>query len=82
MNGDWRDRAACRDYDPETWFPTKTESDAGWEAAAKRVCRDKCWVQAECLTFALDMNATGIWAGMTKTERDRIKRHAHRGDHR
>jgi WhiB family redox-sensing transcriptional regulator len=41
---------------------------------AKRVC-DSCHVREECLEYALSNGiADGIWGGLTKQERKRIRR--------
>lgn len=67
---DWRDDAACRETDPELFFPVGT-SAAGraQEAAAKRVCSG-CLVRVECVTWALENGQyTGIWGGLSEDER-------------
>jgi WhiB family redox-sensing transcriptional regulator len=74
---DWRQRAACRDQDPELFFPV---SDMGPGARqteqAKAVCA-RCPVRAECLEYALD-NALdhGIYGGTTESERRALRRRA------
>ena len=67
---DWRSRAACRDDDPETWFPTGSSGPAlAQTEQAKAVCR-RCPVVDECLTWALDQRVEfGVWGGMTEAER-------------
>lgn len=67
---DWKADAACRDVDPELFFPQRGESTA----EAKAVCR-RCDVQAECLAYALTNNEHfGIWGGKSERERHRIRR--------
>jgi WhiB family redox-sensing transcriptional regulator len=66
----WRRHAACRNADPELFFP---EGAAGptLETAeqAKRFCRT-CHVRARCLDWALSHGAAfGIWGGRTQDER-------------
>ena len=72
---DWRRAAACRDVDPEWFFPTATtgpEYDAAVERA-KWVCAG-CSVRAECLTDALARIPDGIAGGLTEDERRAIRR--------
>lgn len=69
---DWRDYAACRDVDPELFFPVtapNTEAGQRQAAAALAVCRS-CRVRADCLNFALGAREGGIWGGTTERERD------------
>jgi len=72
---DWRDDAACRDEDPELFFPIGTTGIALEQVnAAKRVCA-RCPVQEDCLEFTLASNQdAGIWGGLTEDERRTLKR--------
>lgn len=79
---DWRQHAACRDYEPEAFFPVaqpgKGVAGARMVAAeveyAKAVCA-RCPVRVECLTGALERDERyGIWGGMTTEERDALTR--------
>ncbi|MEO6570358.1 MAG: WhiB family transcriptional regulator, partial [Ilumatobacteraceae bacterium] len=58
----WRDRALCRDTDPDLFFPVGTTGQALVSIDhAKRVCAE-CSVTTECLDFALETNQdSGIW---------------------
>lgn len=72
---EWTHKAACRDYDPELWFP---HSDSGLNveqiAQAKAVCA-ACPVRDACLDWALEHNVEhGIWGGATERERRSIRR--------
>src|SRR2546423_4068502 len=73
--GDWRHRAACRDEDPELFFPVGNSGPALAQIAeAKSVCR-RCPVTTECLTWALDSGQdAGVWGGMSEDERRALKR--------
>jgi hypothetical protein len=67
---DWRSQAACRDVDPETFFPS-AEAGPVYEAqvaVAKAVCAG-CPVLAECLAEALARIPCGIAGGLTAEER-------------
>ena len=71
----WRERAACRDADPETFFPT---AESGPEhdrqvATAKAVCA-RCPVRTECLDEALARIPYGIAGGLTEHERRTLRR--------
>lgn len=71
---DWRDRAACRDEDPELFFPVSDVGPGARQTAeAKTVC-GRCPVRRECLDFALDNGLDyGIFGGTTERERREIK---------
>ena len=71
----WRDRAACRDSDPNLFFPVGTTGTALEEVeAAKALCRT-CPVRAECLAFALETNQeAGVWGGASEEERRQLRR--------
>src|SRR5882672_6728508 len=64
---DWRDRAACRDQDPELFFPQNREFSAAYRAA-KQVC-DVCPVISQCLEFAIDHCCEGVWGGTSTNYR-------------
>lgn len=72
---DWRDRAACRDEDPELFFPIGTSGPALLQVAdAKTVCR-RCDVADACLDWALESGQeTGVWGGLDEDERRALKR--------
>lgn len=63
--GNWRVEAACRDDDPDLYFPVGSGAAARRQVAeAKRACRS-CPVQAECRTEGLSMpRSEGIWGGL------------------
>lgn len=76
--GDFRHRAACRQMDPELFFPAAErgpDHDAQ-VSAAKAVC-ERCPVLHRCREWALAGLADGIAGGMTATER-RAERARHR----
>ena len=67
---DWRHHAACRDMDPEIWFPVGTSGPAlALIAEAKTVCQ-RCPVNSACLGWALASGQDdGVWGGMSEGER-------------
>ena len=71
---DWRSRAACRDADPELFFPEGSAGPALLAVdRAKHLC-ETCPVQARCLDWALDHHAAfGIWGGLTEGERRALR---------
>jgi len=75
---DWRERAACRDTDPELFFPIGSTGLAVDQIrAAKAIC-DQCEARVECLEFALISNQeSGVWGGATEDERRRLRRIRH-----
>jgi WhiB family transcriptional regulator, redox-sensing transcriptional regulator len=70
----WRDAVACRDADPDLFFPIGTTGAALRQAEeAKRICRS-CPVQIHCLAWALDSGVTdGVWGATTPDERRVIR---------
>jgi WhiB family redox-sensing transcriptional regulator len=71
----WTSAAACRDSDPELFFPEGTTGPASQQAErAKQVCRS-CPVRTPCLAFALEGSVGfGIWGGTTPEERLAMRR--------
>jgi WhiB family transcriptional regulator, redox-sensing transcriptional regulator len=74
---DWRHRAACRDEDPELFFPvTDVGPGARQTAEAKAVCA-RCPVREQCLRYALDNGLDhGIFGGTSERERRTLTRRA------
>ncbi len=72
---DWRDHSACRDTDPDLFFPVGTTGPAIEQIeTAKAVCRS-CDVQRACLEYALVTNQdSGIWGGTSEEERRTLRR--------
>jgi WhiB family redox-sensing transcriptional regulator len=75
---DWRHRAACRDEDPELFFPVSEMGPGARQVAqAKAVCA-RCPVRSECLSYALDTGLDyGIFGGTTEGERRKLFRRSH-----
>ncbi|MFD0020481.1 WhiB family transcriptional regulator [Streptomyces sp. NPDC058382] len=75
----WREHAACRDEDPDLFFPIGTTGPALVQAEdAKAVCHG-CPVRQECLHWALENGQdSGVWGGLGETERRALKRRSRR----
>ncbi|MDQ1696561.1 MAG: WhiB family transcriptional regulator, redox-sensing transcriptional regulator [Frankiaceae bacterium] len=73
---DWRHRAACRDEDPELFFPIGTTGPALLQVEdAKAVCR-QCRVIDDCRSWSLETNQeAGVWGGLAEDERRALQRH-------
>jgi WhiB family redox-sensing transcriptional regulator len=76
---DWRHDAACRDADPELFFPIGNTGPALVQIEqAKAICRN-CPVMDECLRWALDSGQeAGVWGGTSEDERRLLKRRSSR----
>ncbi len=71
---DWWHHAACRDEDPELFFPVGHSGPALLQITeAKSVCR-RCPVSAACLTRALESADAGVRGGMSEDERRELRR--------
>lgn len=79
MPGEWAERAACKGYPTEWWYPSGGDyyAQRGYKeraedaAVARRICRDLCPVAAECLAHAVRYREVGIWSGLDERERKR-----------
>lgn len=71
---DWRWLAACRETDPELFFPESSDEPLVQKqvAAAKAVCRP-CPVRERCLSDALERLPYGIAGGLTEHERRLVR---------
>ncbi|MFE9850270.1 WhiB family transcriptional regulator [Streptomyces sp. NPDC005576] len=75
LTSSWRHHAACREEDPDLFFPIGTTGTAMIQTEeAKAVCHT-CPVMETCLQWALDSNEeTGVWGGLSEDERRRLRR--------
>jgi WhiB family redox-sensing transcriptional regulator len=68
----WRQEAACRDGDPDAFFPPdgrNTKARAAAETRARQIC-GSCPVRRPCLAIALfRQEEHGVWGGLTADER-------------
>jgi WhiB family transcriptional regulator, redox-sensing transcriptional regulator len=72
----WQESAACRQADPELFFPIGSAGPAAADIQqAKAVCTS-CPVQQPCLAYALaSRQEFGIWGGRDENERRLLHRH-------
>lgn len=72
---DWRQRAACRNVEPDLFFPIGSTGPAiGQIEAAKGVCH-QCEARLACLEFALATNQeAGVWGGTSEDERRKLRK--------
>lgn len=69
----WARSAACRDADPEHFFPIGP-GDVRSREAALSFCRT-CTVRVDCLAHALrDRTLHGIWGGTDEAQRAELRR--------
>lgn len=75
---DWRDHAACRDADPELFFPVGTAGPALLQIEqAKQICA-RCPVRAACLDWAIrNGQDAGVWGGTSEEERRALRAARH-----
>ena len=76
---DWRHHAACRDEDPELFFPIGNTGPALLQIdEAKRVCQ-RCAVMEPGVQWALESGQdSGVWGGLSEDERRALKRRSAR----
>ena len=68
----WSDDGACREYDPELWFPHP--GDRVTATHAKAICKG-CPVLETCLAEALARPSTvGVWGATTDKDRELMRR--------
>ncbi|WP_299539390.1 WhiB family transcriptional regulator [uncultured Streptomyces sp.] len=75
----WRSLAACREVDPDLFFPIGSTGPSLVQAEdAKAVCRT-CPVQEQCLRWAMENGQDfGVWGGLGEDERRALKRRTRR----
>lgn len=68
---------ACRDVDPELFWPPSADTSAPAVRAqiseAKAVCR-QCPIRRSCQSWAIPREGEGLWGGLTEAERARRRR--------
>jgi len=74
---DLEGKGACKDEDPELFFPIGSENTPSSRAQieeAKAVCRG-CEVASVCLQYALEQGEVhGVWGGRSEGERRALAR--------
>lgn len=66
----WVVFSACRQVDPDVFFPTTREQ----EEHAISICKT-CPVRMDCLDYAIEAREKfGIWGGLTEKQRRRLVR--------
>ena len=75
----WRMQAACRDEDPDLFFPIGSTGPALVQTEeAKAVCGE-CPVLELCLEWAMEHGQdSGVWGGLGEAERRALKRRTRR----
>jgi WhiB family redox-sensing transcriptional regulator len=75
---DWRDDSACRDADPDLFFPQGSAAPAKIQIEkAKQICL-RCPVTQPCLHVALSTGQHGVWGGLDDDERGQLRRDGRR----
>src|ERR1700683_4488529 len=75
LTSDWWRAAACRDAEPELFFPISERPAAGSAVRRAKLICTRCPVQSECLNYALrQRQEQGIWGGLTEEERRLLRR--------
>ena len=73
--GDWRRHAACRDTDPDLFFPVGTTGAAVDQIESARAVCLTCEVRDACLEFALETNQeSGVWGATSEEERRKLRK--------
>ncbi|MFP1624275.1 WhiB family transcriptional regulator [Streptomyces sp. 5K101] len=77
----WREYAACRNADPDLFFPIGTGAPALVQAEAAKLVCERCPVREQCLAWAMENNQeSGVWGGLSEDERRSLKRRTQRRD--
>jgi WhiB family transcriptional regulator, redox-sensing transcriptional regulator len=71
----WMDLGACREAEPELFFPISSAGPARSQVAAAKLVCARCVVREECLEYALDAGQDhGVWGGLSEEERRAVRR--------
>jgi len=69
----WQVDAACTEMDTTDFYlPPDDPNHRSTTERLKRVC-ESCPALIECRTYALEYETQGFWAGMTVSERRRVR---------
>ncbi|HMS87380.1 MAG TPA: WhiB family transcriptional regulator [Acidimicrobiales bacterium] len=72
---EWRRTAACRDTDPDLFFPVGTTGPAIEQIANAQAVCNPCDSKAACREFAIATNQdSGIWGGTSEEERRQLRK--------
>jgi WhiB family redox-sensing transcriptional regulator len=73
LDFEWRSDAACKNEDPEIFYPDM-HSSHGQKIAkfAIKICGD-CPVRLKCAEHGIRHERYGVWGGMTEGERTRYR---------
>lgn len=72
---DWRELSACRDSDPDLFFPIGSTGQALEQIEVAVAICSICTVQEECLQYALETNQeAGVWGGYPEDDRRRLRK--------
>lgn len=72
---DWRTVAACRDSEPNLFFPVGTTGPAIKQIEEAIAICNTCMVQEDCLQYALETNQeSGVWGGYAEDDRRRLRK--------
>jgi len=76
---DWRHQSACRDEDPELFFPVGNTGPAISQIEEAKKVWNRCSVNERFLQWALESGQdAGVWGGLSEDERRALKRRAAR----
>lgn len=65
---DW-EIAACREYDPDTWFPEAGRGKTNDWRTPKTICGG-CEIRDDCLAYAIATDQRyGVWGGVSERAR-------------
>ena len=72
---DRRHEAACRDEDPELFFPNGNTGPPLMQIEEAKAVSRRCSVVDTCLAWALESGQdAGVWGGLSEDERRALKR--------
>jgi WhiB family redox-sensing transcriptional regulator len=71
----WMENAACRDTDPDMFFPVGTTGASLEQISRATAICSICAAADACLNFALQTNQEfGVWGGYAEDDRRRLRK--------
>ena len=72
---DWRELSACRDSDPDLFFPIGSTGPAVDQIEKATAICSACSVREACLQYAFETNQeAGVWGGFAEDDRRRRRK--------